>query len=173
MNSDESQNSESLSIPDSTIQDDNDDILIDDSSIDDSKTELPLDSENESKSHSDSENDDIDNLKKDDFTTEKNTEIDNKIYLSLSEIPFTTKNQMTKYEFVRLLSEQTKLLINGAKILNSNDSHLSSIESAYRSIINSTTPLYIIRKLPTGIISRHDIKNLESSQFVRIEDQKL
>ena len=72
-----------------------------------------------------------------------------------------TKRILTKYEYVRLLSDRTVQLSQGAKSMISNTKNLSYKEIADLEIKNKVIPLIIERPLPNGLKERFKISELK------------
>lgn len=71
-----------------------------------------------------------------------------------------SKPYLTKYEYVRILGDRTKQLIEGAKPLIKNYKNLSPKEIAKLEIKYKTIPFYIHRTLPSGKIERWKVSEL-------------
>jgi len=72
-----------------------------------------------------------------------------------------TKRILSKYEYVRLLSDRTIQLSQGAKSMISNTNNLSYKEIADLEIRNKVIPLIIERPLPNGLKERFKINELK------------
>ena len=72
-----------------------------------------------------------------------------------------TKPILTKYEFVRLLTDRSKQLAQGAKPMLKNISELSSKEIAKLELKNKIIPLIIERPVPNSGVERWKLSELE------------
>lgn len=72
-----------------------------------------------------------------------------------------TKPILTKYEFVRLLTDRSKQLAQGAKPMIKNISGLSSKEIAKLELKNKIIPLIIERPIPNSVPERWKLTELE------------
>lgn len=77
-----------------------------------------------------------------------------------------TKKILTKYEYVRLLSERTVQLSEGASSMINNTENLSYKEIAKLEIHNKVIPLIIERVLPNGLKERFKISELEIKKYI-------
>jgi DNA-directed RNA polymerase subunit K/omega len=77
-----------------------------------------------------------------------------------------TKKILTKYEYVRLLSERTVQLSEGASSMINNTEKLSYKEIAKLEIKNKVIPLIIERVLPNGLKERFKISELEIKKYI-------
>ena len=73
----------------------------------------------------------------------------------------TTKPRLTKYEYVRLLTDRTKQLSLGAKPMIKNTENLSDLQIARLEIKHNIIPLIIERPLPNGQYEVWKISELE------------
>ena len=77
-----------------------------------------------------------------------------------------TKRILTKYEYVRLLSERTSQLSEGALPMIDNVKDLDYKEIARLEIENKVIPLIIERVLPNGLKERFKINELELKKYI-------
>lgn len=77
-----------------------------------------------------------------------------------------TKPILTKYEFVRLLTDRSKQLAQGAKSMLKNVSGLSSKEIAKLELKNKIIPLIIERPIPNSIPERWKLSELEIPEYL-------
>ena len=73
----------------------------------------------------------------------------------------TTKPRLTKYEYVRLLTDRTKQLSLGAKPMIKNTENLSDLQISRLEIEHKIVPLIIERPLPNGQLEIWKISELE------------
>ena len=76
-----------------------------------------------------------------------------------------TKPILTKYEFVRLLTDRTKQLAQGAKPMLKNIEGLSSKEIAKLELKNKIIPLIIERPVPNSGVERWKLSELEVPEY--------
>lgn len=76
-----------------------------------------------------------------------------------------TKPILTKYEFVRLLTDRSKQLAQGAKPMIKNISGLSSKEIAKLELKNKIIPLIIERPIPNSVPERWKLTELEIPEY--------
>lgn len=77
-----------------------------------------------------------------------------------------TKPILTKYEFVRLLTDRTKQLAQGAKPMLKNITGLSSKEIAKLELKNKIIPLIIERPIPNSNVERWKLSELEIPDYL-------
>ena len=77
-----------------------------------------------------------------------------------------TKPILTKYEFVRILTDRTKQLAQGAKPMLKNINGLSSKEIAKLELKNKTVPLIIERPIPNSNVERWKLSELEIPDYL-------
>lgn len=95
---------------------------------------------------------------------EYDSEEDGKINMTITEYvkpeDRITKPFLTKYEYVRILGDRTKQLIEGAKPLIKNYKGMTSKEIAIAEIKLKMVPYFIHRPLPSGKIERWGVNEL-------------
>lgn len=172
----ESDDKNDISNPNDEILDDNDIIDDDEIAIDDTKND-ELSSQDQNEDNDDFENESV---KKDNDDYINNEEIlDDKCYSKYvvdDDIDFDelfgdeklniknsrlTKPILTKYEKVRLLTDRTKQLAQGAKPMLKNTAGLSSKEIALLELKNKIIPLIIERPVPNSGVERWRLSELE------------
>ena len=77
-----------------------------------------------------------------------------------------SKPILTKYEFVRLMTDRTKQLAQGAKPMLKNITDLSSKEIAKLEIKNKIIPLIIERPIPNSKSEFYKLKELEIPEYL-------
>lgn len=77
-----------------------------------------------------------------------------------------SKPVLTKYEYVRLLTDRTKQLAQGAKPMLKNIENLSSKEIAKLELKNKIIPLIIERPIPNSISERWKLTELEIPEYL-------
>jgi DNA-directed RNA polymerase subunit K/omega len=86
--------------------------------------------------------------------------------LTISKNIKLTKPVLTKYEFVRLLTDRSKQLAQGAKPMLKNTIGLSSKEIAKLELKNKMIPLIIERPIPNSNSERWKISELEIPDYL-------
>ena len=132
-------------------KEDDDDDEIDDDEGDDKCFYKYADKKNEFSDEED-DDDDIDEI-------EDNTDIPSDVIISKENR--TTKPRLTKYEYVRLLTDRTKQLSLGAKPMIKNTENLSDLQISRLEIKHKIVPLIIERPLPNGQLEIWKISELE------------
>lgn len=79
-----------------------------------------------------------------------------------------SKPVLTKYEFVRLLTDRTKQLLQGAKPMLKNTNGLTPKEIAHTELKKKIIPLIIIRPMPNSEPERWKISELELPEYLFI-----
>lgn len=181
-------NSDSDSEPESNKKINNAEIAKenDDEVDDDDKFGDELDDKDEDEKNDDDDDDDVDDNenndqdddkcfykyanKKNEFSDEEEEEeeedidddtIDTHNGVQISTENRITKPRLTKYEYVRLLTDRTKQLSLGAKPMIKNIENLSDLQIARLEITNNVVPLIIERPLPNGQFEVWKISELE------------
>lgn len=133
-----------------------------DSLIDDKEEKDYIDNEDilKSKCYSKYASVDYDELDFDELFGEETLVVDKNIKLSK---PF-----LTKYEFVRLLTDRTKQLAQGAKPMLKNINGLSTKEIAKLELKNKIIPLIIERPIPNSHVERWKLSELEIPDYLFI-----
>lgn len=167
---------------DSSISDDDDP----DAEIDDELKDMDLDDDNEKADSEDDEkslDDESDNDEKEEKDYIDNDEtLKSKCYSKYARVEYDdidfdelfgdesnilikntklTKPILTKYEFVRLLTDRTKQLSQGAKPMMKNIENLSSKEIAKLELKNKIIPLILERPVPNSGVERWKLSELE------------
>ncbi len=155
----------------------------DDDNIDDdmNSVEERDESDNEKNNGSDNEGSNIDDREEKDYIVDDET-LKSKCYSKYAKVDYEdldfdelfgeetlvintnsklTKPILTKYEFVRLLTDRSKQLAQGAKPMIKNISGLSSKEIAKLELKNKIIPLIIERPIPNSVPERWKLTELE------------
>ena len=161
---DDNRNEDNIDVDDDEVEDDdkesinsdNDDI----NSINDDKEKDYIDNEEtlKTKCYSKYTNIDYDDIDFDELFGEETLTAINNVRL--------TKPILTKYEFVRILTDRTKQLAQGAKPMLKNINGLSSKEIAKIELKNKIVPLIIERPIPNSNVERWKLSELEIPDYL-------
>lgn len=178
-NDDENDDSDEDNVNDDNVNDDNinDDDENDDDEKNDDKESINSDNDDNNSINDDKEKDYIDNeetLKTKCYSKYAHMDYDDIDFdelfgeETLSEIKNVrlTKPILTKYEFVRILTDRTKQLAQGAKPMLKNISGLSSKEIAKLELKNKIVPLIIERPIPNSNVERWKLSELEIPDYL-------